>query len=98
MQWLCRSRLKPLDQEYVLTKITFRLHTPTPPPSLTEGSIYSAFQTPQNPRQLDHKIHSLQKRLSTKRKLSSCPISHSQRLEKAAQMAMKYKSSFTARN
>ena len=39
--------LKPLDKERVLSKITFQLHTPTPPPSLVgEGSISSAFQTP----------------------------------------------------
>ena len=39
--------LKPLDKERVLSKITFQLHTPTPPPSLIEeGSISSAFQTP----------------------------------------------------
>ena len=41
--------LKPLDQDQVLEKITFQLRTPTPP--LVEGSISSAFQTPQNPRQ-----------------------------------------------
>jgi len=29
--------LKPLDKERVLAKITFQLHTPTPPPSLVEG-------------------------------------------------------------
>lgn len=43
------SGLKPLDKDQVLEKITFELHTPTPPP-LTEGLILSAFQTPQNPR------------------------------------------------
>jgi hypothetical protein len=78
--------LKPLDQERVLAKITFQLRTPTPP-LLAEGSISSAFQTPQNIRQLDHKVRSLQKSLST-RKLSSSPISHIHHLEKAAQMAM----------
>ena len=80
--------LKPLDKERVLAKITFRLHTPTPPPSLVEGSVSSAFQTPQNSRQLDHKLHSLQRSLNKKRQLSSSPISHLQHLEKAAQMAM----------
>lgn len=43
--------LKPLDQERVLSKLTFQPRTPTPP--LAEGSISSAFQTPQNTRQLD---------------------------------------------
>ena len=77
--------LKPLDKDRVLEKITFQLRTPTPP--FIEGSISSASQTPQNPRQLDHKVRSLQKSLQ-KRKLSSSPISHIQHLEKAAQMAM----------
>ena len=80
--------LKPLNQGRVLEKITFQLRTPTPPPNLTEGSISSAFQTPQNPRQLDHKVRSLQRSLRKKRTLSSSPISHIQHLEKAAQMAM----------
>ena len=80
--------LKPLNQERVLSKLTFRLHTPTPAPSLVEGSISSAFQTPQNTRQLDREIRSLQNSLSAKRKLSSSPIAHIQHLEKAAQMAM----------
>jgi hypothetical protein len=80
--------LKPLDKERVLAKITFQLNTPTPPPSLEEGSISSAFQTPQTTRQLDHKICSLQKSLNKKRQLSSSPVSHLQHLEKAAQMAM----------
>src|SRR5699024_2785083 len=53
-----------------------------------EGSISSAFQTPQNPRQIDCKVRSLQRSLQKKRTLSSSPISHIQRLEKAAQMAM----------
>lgn len=82
------SGLKPLDKERVLAKITFQLNTPTPPPSLGEGSISSAFQTPQTTRQLDHKICSLQKSLNKKRQLSSSPVSHLQHLEKAAQMAM----------
>ena len=82
------SGLKPLDKERVLAKITFQLNTPTPPPSLEEGSISSAFQTPQTTRQLDHKICSLQKSLNKKRQLSSSPVSHLQHLEKAAQMAM----------
>jgi hypothetical protein len=77
--------LKPLNQDRVLKKITFQLHTPTPP--LLEGSVSSAFQTPQNTRQLDHKLHSIQRSLQ-KRKLSSSPMSHIQHLEKAAQMAM----------
>ena len=81
------SGLKPLNKDRVLEKITFQLRTPTPPP-LAEGSISSAFQTPQNPRQLDHKIHNLQKSLQRKRTLSSSPVSHIQHLEKAAQMAM----------
>ena len=38
--------LKSLNKERVLAKITFRLHTPTLPPSLAEGSVSSAFQTP----------------------------------------------------
>ena len=79
--------LKPLNQERVLTKITFQLRTPTPP-LLVEGSISSAFQTPQNTRQLDRKVQSLQNSLSAKRKLSSSPIAHIQHLEKAAQIAM----------
>ena len=81
------SGLKPLNKDWVLEKISFQLCTPTPPP-LAEGSISSAFQTPQNPRQLDHKIHNLQKSLQRKRTLSSSPVSHIQHLEKAAQMAM----------
>ena len=64
------------------------LDTPTPPPSLGEGSISSAFQTPQTTRQLDHKVRSLHKSLNKKRQLSSSPVSHLQHLEKAAQMAM----------
>ena len=46
--------LKPLDRDQVLKKITFQLRTPTPP--LIEGSTSFAFQTPQNPHQLDHKL------------------------------------------
>ena len=81
--------LKPLDKERVLLKITFQLHTPTPPPSLDgEGSISSTFQTPQNTHQLDHKFQSLQRSLNKKRRLSSSPVSHLQHLEKAAQTAM----------
>ena len=72
--------LKLLDKDQVLEKITFQLCTPTP--SLVEGSIFSAFQTPQNPHQLDCKVCSLQKSLST-RKLFSSPMSHIQHLEKA---------------
>jgi hypothetical protein len=79
--------LKPLDQDRALEKITFQLRTPTPP-LLVEGSISSAFQTPQNPRQLDHKVHSIQRSIQ-KRNLSSSPVSHIQHLEKCAQMAMK---------
>jgi uncharacterized small protein (DUF1192 family) len=77
--------LKPLNQDRVLEKITFQLRTPTPP--LLEGSVPSAFQTPQNTRQLDHKLRSIQRSLQ-KRKLSSSPMSHIPHLEKAAQMAM----------
>ena len=82
--------LKPLDKEQVLAKITFQLHTPSPPPDLIdlEGSIFPAFQTPQNTRQLDCKVRSLQKSLNKKRPLSSSPVSHLQHLEKTAQMAM----------
>jgi hypothetical protein len=79
--------LNPLDQGRVLEKITFQLRTPTPPLVEVEGSISSAFQTPQNPRQLDHKVRRLQRSLR-KRTLSSSPVSHIQHLEKAAQMAM----------
>jgi hypothetical protein len=79
--------LKPLNRERVLSKITFQLPTPTPP-SLVEGSISSSFQTPQNPRQLDHKVRSLQESLSARRRLSSSPMYHIQYLEKAAQIAM----------
>jgi hypothetical protein len=79
--------LKPLDKDRVLEKITFQLRTPTPPLVEAEGSICSAFQTPQNPRQLDYKLRSMQRSLQ-KRKLSSSPITHIQHLEKAAQMAM----------
>jgi hypothetical protein len=78
--------LKPLDPEHVLSKLTFQLRTPTPP--LVEGSISSAFQTPQNTRQLNRKVRSLQNSLNRKRQLSSSPIAHIQHLEKAAQMAM----------
>ncbi|KAI9045478.1 uncharacterized protein KD926_007893 [Aspergillus affinis] len=49
--------LKPFNQERVLSKLTFQPRTPTP--QLTEGSISSAFQTPQNTRQLDRKLRSL---------------------------------------
>jgi hypothetical protein len=79
--------LKLLNQDQVLEKITFQLRMPTPPPLLTDGSISSTFQTPQNPRQLNHKVRSLQRSLQ-KRKLSSSPVSHIQHLERAAQMAM----------
>jgi len=80
--------LKPLDKEWVLAKIIFQLCTPTPPASV-ESSVSSAFQTPQNLHQLDHKVRSLQKSLSArKQKLSSSPMSHIHHLEKAVQMAM----------
>ena len=79
--------LKPLDQDQALEKITFQLRTPTPP-LLVEGSISSAFQTPQNPCQLDHKVHSIQRSIQ-KRNLSSSLVSYIQHLEKYAQMAMK---------
>ena len=82
--------LKPLDKERVLSKITtFQLHTSTPPLSLVgEGSISSAFQTPQTTCQLDHKVQSLQRSLNKKRRLSCSPVSHLQHLEKAAHTAM----------
>ena len=35
--------LRPFSPEHVLSELTFRLHTPTPAPSLVEGSISSAF-------------------------------------------------------
>jgi hypothetical protein len=79
--------LKPLNQDQVLEKITFQLYMPTPLPLLTDGSISSTFQTPQNPRQLNHKVRSLQRSLQ-KRKLSSSLVSYIQHLERAAQMAM----------
>ena len=66
--------IKPLDQDQVLQKITFQLHTPTPP--LIEGSISSAFGTPQNTRQLDHKVRNLQRSLQKRGSLSSSPVSH----------------------
>ena len=60
--------LKPLFKERVLAKITFQLHTPSPPGLIDlEGSISSAFQTPQTTRQLDRKVRSLQKSLNKKR-------------------------------
>jgi hypothetical protein len=68
--------LNPLDIDQVLAKITFQLRTPTPPLIDIEGSISSTFQTPQNARQLDKKVRSLQKSLQKKRTLSSSPISH----------------------
>ena len=81
--------LKPLDRERILSKITFQLHTPTPPPSLAEeGSISSAFQTSQNTCQFNNKVKSLQRNLNKKRNLSSSPVSYLQHLEKAAQKAM----------
>ncbi|KAJ5967099.1 DDE-domain-containing protein [Penicillium viridicatum] len=78
---------EPFNQDRVLEKITFQLRTPTPP-LLTEGSISSAFQTPQNSRQIDRKVQRLQRSLQKKRTLSSSPVSHIQHLEKAAQMAI----------
>ena len=80
--------LKPLNKDQVLEKITFQLRTPTPPLIEVEGSISSAFQTPQNVCQLDHKVQRLQRSLQKKRTLSSSPVSHIQHLERAAQMAM----------
>ena len=68
--------LKPLDKERAFSKITFQLHTPTPPSLVGEGSISSAFQTPQTTHQLDHKVESLQGSLNKKRRLSSSPFSH----------------------
>lgn len=52
---LAGAGVKPLDQDRVLAKITFQLRTPTPP-ALVEGSVSSAFQTPQNTCQLGHEI------------------------------------------
>jgi hypothetical protein len=75
--------LKPLNRERVLSKITFQLCIPSPS-SLVKGSISFAFQTSQNPRQLDHKVHGLQKSVSARRMLSSSLMSHIQYLEKAA--------------
>lgn len=81
--------LKPLNQDQVLEKITFQLHTPTPPPIEGSGSISSAFQTPQNTHQLNCEIKNLEKSLQKRRRaLSSSPISHIQHLEKAAEIAM----------
>jgi hypothetical protein len=65
--------LKPLNKEQVLRKITFQLYILTPP--LTKGSISSAFQTPQNPHQLNQKVHTIQRSIQ-KQKLSSSPIAH----------------------
>ena len=79
--------LKPLDQDWVLEKITFQLRIPTLL-LLVEGLISSAFQAPQNSCQLDYKIRSIQKSIQ-KRNLSSSPVLHIQHLEKCAQMAMK---------
>ncbi|RJE17471.1 hypothetical protein PHISCL_10192, partial [Aspergillus sclerotialis] len=81
--------LKPFNPEHVLSKLTFQLHTPTSP--LVKGSISSAFQTPQNTRQLDRKVRSLKNSLNAKRQLSSSPIAHIQHLEKAAQIATQTK-------
>jgi len=76
--------LKPLDKEWVLAKIIFQLYMPILSASV-ESSVSSAFQTPQNLCQLDHKICSLQKSLSArKQKLSNSLISHIHYLEKAA--------------
>ena len=81
--------INPLNKARVLAKITFQLNTPSPPSSReAEGSISSTFQTPQNSRQLDHKINKPQRSLNKKRQLSSSPISNIQHLEKAAQTAM----------
>ena len=80
--------LKPFNKDRVFEKITFQLRTPTPPLIDVEGSVSSAFQTPQNVRQLDHKVQRLQRSLQKKRNLSSSPVSHIQHLERAAQMAM----------
>jgi hypothetical protein len=78
---------KPLNQGRVLEKVTFQLRTSTSLLS-AEYSILSASQTPQNHRQLGHKVRSLQKSLQRKRTLSSSPMSHIHHLENAAQMAM----------
>ena len=79
--------LKPLDKGRVLKKITFQLRTPTPPLIEVEGSISSAFQTPQNPRQIDYKVQRLQKDFKRQERFLAAQ-SHIQHLEKAAQMAM----------
>lgn len=73
--------------QYSFYSQTARSAAPTPPP-LTEGSISSAFQTPQTTRQLDHKVRHLQGNLTKKRQLSSSPVSHLQHFEKSAQTAM----------
>lgn len=73
--------------QYSFYSQTARSAAPTPPP-LTEGSISSAFQTPQTTRQLNHKVRHLQRSLTKKRQLSSSPVSHLQHLEKSAQTAM----------
>ena len=80
--------LKPLDKEQVFLKITFQLHMLTPP-ALVESSASSTFQTPQNTRQLDYKIRSLQNSLAIRgQKLSSSLIFHIHHFEKAAQISM----------
>jgi len=76
--------LKPLNKEWVLAKIIFQLHILASPASV-ESSVFPVFQTSQNPCQLDHKVHSLQKSLSArKQKLFSSSISYIYYLEKAA--------------
>lgn len=55
--------LKPLNKDQVLEKISFQLCTPTPSLIEVEGSVSSAFQTPQNICQLDHKVQRLQRSL-----------------------------------
>jgi len=56
---LLEQGFRPPNEERFLAKITFPLHTPTPPPSLVESSVSSTFQTSQSSHQLDHKLHSL---------------------------------------
>ncbi|KAL1960666.1 hypothetical protein VTO42DRAFT_7245 [Malbranchea cinnamomea] len=78
--------LRPVNAERVLSKITFQLHTPTPLPVASPLSSPS-LQTPQNPRQLQHHLQTLQKSLR-KRDISSSPVCHIDRLERAAQVSM----------
>lgn len=68
--------------------LSIHLNTAYTNTTQSEGSISSAFQTPQTTRQLDHKVRHLQRNLTKKRQLSSSLVSHLQHLEKSAQTAM----------